>query len=318
MTSTLTYQLRLMAGSAILLAATASYAQEPGPVEFAQGAANGFPESVTSTSDGTLFAGSMSGGTVHRAEPGASAAEIWIEKPAEGPGAVVGVYADESAGTLWACYSDPSVFAGGEAMPAVLRAYDLSSGEEIGSYTFPQASFCNDIATTADGTAYAADTMGARIMRIAPDADEAEVWFEDERLAGVDGLSFGPDGALYLNSVTTNKLFRLELGSDGAPGTLTELTVSEPLQGPDGMRFGPDGILYLAENAAGRVDALTIEGDTVTVRELQDGFKGPTAVTLVGDTLWVAEAKLGLMGGEEDPGTFYLHPVPLTDAQSEE
>lgn len=309
MTSKLIFNLGLMAGT--MLATTAAFSQDLGPVEFSQGAANGFPESVTSTSDGTLFAGSMSGGTLHRAEAGAGAAEIWIDKPAEGPGAVIGVFADEAAGTLWACYSDPASFAGGESMPSVLRAYDLASGEEKGSFTFPEGSFCNDIATIADGTAYATDTSGARVLRIAPGATEAEVWFEDEQLAGVDGLSFGPDGALYLNSVTANKLFRLDIGSDGAPGTLTELTVSEPLQGPDGMRFGPDGVLYLAENAAGRVDALTIDGDNVTVRELQGGFTGPTAVTLVEDMLWVAEAKLGLLGSEEDPGTFYLHPVPL-------
>jgi sugar lactone lactonase YvrE len=305
-----------LTGVTALFAVGAPFAQDQVPVEFGTGMANGFPESVTSTSDGALYAGSMSGGTLHRVEPGAAKAELWVEAPTEGPGAVIGVYADEAAGKLWACYADLAVFSGGEAMPSVLRSYDLESAEETGSFTFPEGSFCNDIATLEDGTAFAADTAGSRVLRIAPDGEEAEVWFEDEQLAGVDGLSFGPDGALYLNSVTTNKLFRLDMGSDGAAGTLTELTTSEPLQGPDGMRFGPDGILYLAENAAGRVDAVTIEGDNAQIEELKGGFEQPTAVTLVDDTLWIAEAKLGLLGGQEDPGTFYLHPVALGAASS--
>ena len=300
-----------VASTTALVWAGGIQAQTEGGVEFGSGA-SGFPESVTSTSDGTLYAGSLAGGMIHRAAPGAAAAEAFIDKPAEGPGAVIGVLADEANGTLWACYSDLAAFAGGEALPSVLRSYDLESGEETGAFTFPAASFCNDIVTTSDGTAFAADTSGARILRIAPGATEAETWFADPQLAGVDGLAFGQDGALYVNSVTANKLFRLDVNEDGTPGTLTELTLSEAVQGPDGMRAGPDGTLYLAENAAGRVSELTIDGDNVTVRELQGGFNGPTAVTLVGDTLWVAEAKIGMLGGQEDPDTFYVYPVPLS------
>ena len=104
----------------------------------------------------------------------------------------------------------------------------------------------------------------------------------------------------------------IDIGADGTAGAIIELTLSEPLKGPDGMRFGDDGVLYLAENAAGRVDAVTIDGDTATIAPLPgEAYDFPAAVTKVGDTLWVLESKLGLLGKEEDPGTFYIHPVSL-------
>jgi hypothetical protein len=53
------------------------------------------------------------------------------------------------------------------------------------------------------------------------------------------------------------------------------------------------GKLFVAENGSGKVDALTITGDTAHVRVLKDGLKTPTAVEPVGDTLWIAERGTG-------------------------
>lgn len=292
----------------LVLMASAAFAQEATKVEV--GSAQEFPESVTSTNDGTLFVGSITQGTVLKAAAGAAAVEPFIAKPTEGPSSVLGVYADEANGNLWVCYADMAAFAGAESAPSVLRSYDLASGAEKSAYTFDGTSFCNDIATTADGTAYAADTIASRVVRV--NGNKLEDWATGEGLAGVDGLSFGPDGHLYVNSVTANKLIRIDVGADGASGAMTELKLSEEIKGPDGMRFGDDGVLYLAENAAGRVDAVTIDGDTATISPIaSEVFDFPTAVTKAGNTLWVLEAKIGKLGGAEDPGTFYVHPLAL-------
>jgi len=294
--------------TSILMASTA-VAQEPAKVKIGNGAKE-FPESVTSTADGTLFVGSTTAGVVYKAAPGATSGEVFIAAPAEGPSAALGVYADEANGSLWVCYADFAAFSGAEAKPSVLRSYDLATGAEKASYTFDGPSFCNDIATTADGTAYAADTLAARVVRVSGDA--LETWASGEILAGADGLSFGPDGALYVNSVSSGKLLRIDVGADGKAGEIVDLELSQPLKGPDGMRFGDDGLLYLAENAAGQVDSIAIDGNKATVTVLPgDAYDFPAAVTKVGDTLWVLESKLGKLGGEEDPGEFFVHPVSL-------
>lgn len=275
------------------------------------GDAGVFPESITSTADGTLIAGSIGTGQIYRAAPGASLAEGWIPAVAEGPTAVLGVYADEINNTLWACYSDLALFAGAGGKPSMLRSYDLSSGALKTSVPLGEGTFCNDIATAADGTAYAADTAGGQLLKVAPGATTAETFFKDAALASLDGLSFGPDRALYLNGVSTNKLFRLTV-ADGQPGTLTELKLSQDISGPDGMRFGDDGVLYLAENGSAQVSAVTFDGDTANIRVVaKEGWDSPTAVTKVGDTLWVVEAKFSKMATPQEAGSFYAYPVPL-------
>jgi sugar lactone lactonase YvrE len=270
-----------------------------------------FPESLTSTADGTLIVGSIGTGQIYKAAPGAATADSWIAAVTDGPTAVLGVYADEANKTLWACYSDLAMFAGAGGKAAVLRSYDLDSGALKTTVALGEGTFCNDIATTADGTAYAADTAGGQVLKVAPGATTAEPYFKDATLASLDGLSFGPDGALYLNGVSTNKLFRLTI-ADGKPGTLTELKLSQEIKGPDGMRFGDDGVLYLAENGNGQVDSVTFDGDNATIKVVaKDGWDTPTAVTKVGSTLWVIEAQFSKMQTPDQAGSFYAYPVAL-------
>lgn len=291
--------------------ASGAMAQDLQPIQVGS-AQKEFPESITSTSDGALYAGSMTHGVIYKAAPGTASAEPFVEAQTEGPAGVAGVFADEANKTLWACYVDLAAFGGGDSKPSVLRSFDLTTGASKASYTFAGASFCNDIATTADGTAYATDTMGGRIVRIAPGAAELEEWLKSDSLAGIDGLSFAPDGKLYANSVTANKLMRIDMGADGAAGAVTDLTLSQEIKGPDGMRFGDDGVLYLAENANGRVDSVDIQGDAATITPLPGNvYDFPAAVTKVGSTLWVLESQLGKMGGDVDPGAFMIHPVTL-------
>ena len=268
-----------------------------------------FPESFAAAPDGTLYAGSLTMGTIMKAAPGATTTEPFIDKPADGPGSVLGVYADSASGLLWACYSDLTAFSGKPAAPSIARSYDLATGAVKASYPLPDGSFCNDFASSADGTVYVADTTGARVLRLKPGASDLETWLADPSLMGVDGATLGPDGKLYLNNVMTNQLMRVEIGADGAAGAVTQLTTNQPLKGPDGMRFGSDGTLYLAENGAGQADSVKVDGDNATITPLITGLSAPTAVDYSGSTLWVLEAKIDKMGDPNEAGPFYMIPV---------
>jgi len=269
-----------------------------------------FPESLTSTADGTLIVGGVGTGQIYRAAPGAATAEGWIAAPAEGPGSVLGVYADEPNGTLWACYSDLAMFGGQGGKAAVLRSYDLNSGDLKTAVPLGEGTFCNDIATTDDGTAYVAETAGGQVLTVAPGASTATPFLKDAALASVDGLSFGPDGALYLNGVSTNKLFRLALNADGTAGALTELTLSQEIKGPDGMRFGDDGVLYLVENGNAQLDAVTFDADRATIEVIaKQDWDTPTAVTKVGDTLWVVESQFSKLATPDAAAPFHAYTV---------
>ena len=53
-----------------------------------------FPESITSTPDGTLIVGSLGHGNVMRIAPGTTTAEEWIKPGTAGLNSILGVFAD--------------------------------------------------------------------------------------------------------------------------------------------------------------------------------------------------------------------------------
>ena len=61
-----------------------------------------------------------------------------------------------------------------------LRSFDLKTGAAKGTYPFPANSgVCNDIAVSADGSAYASESFRGRVHRLKPGATALEVWVTD-------------------------------------------------------------------------------------------------------------------------------------------
>jgi sugar lactone lactonase YvrE len=271
-----------------------------------------FPESLTSTSDGALIIGSITKSEIFRAPKGAAKTEVWIKPGTNGLQRILGVFADQRAGTLWVC-SDKLAPNGA---PSALKTFDLKTGAPKGSYDFPgDNALCNDIAIGPDGTAYATDTIVGSVLRLKKGATALDVWAKDAKLAGADGIAFGDNETIYVNTVTTGHLFRIPVGKDGAAGAITQIKPSQELSRPDGMRAMGKNQFLLIEGA-GRLDHVTIGGDFAKIEVLKNGFNGPTAVTQTGNIAWVLEGKLNYMNDpklkDQDPGPFKAYAVPLT------
>lgn len=270
-----------------------------------------FPESLSSTSDGTLYIGSIAKSAIFKAPKGAATAEVWIKPGTNGLQRVLGVLADQKSNTLWVC-SDKLQPNGA---PSALKAFDLKTGAAKGSYDFPNDNaLCNDIAIGTDGTAYATDTLANRIMRLKKGGSALDVWIKDDKLAGADGIAFGDNDTLYVNTVTTGHLFRIPINKDGSAGAITQIQPSQELSRPDGMRtLGKNEFLLI--EGAGRLDRVTISGDSAKIDVIKDGFNGPTAVTQTGKIAWVLEGKLNYMNDpklkDQDPGPFKAYAVPI-------
>jgi sugar lactone lactonase YvrE len=274
-----------------------------------------FPESLTSTRNGTLYFGSLGQDSVYRAMPNATKAETWIQPKANGLQTVLGVFADESAGTLWVCSSASGGRGGAPVVgETALKAYSLKDAAFKASYAFPGNGLCNDIAVARDGTVYATDTTGARVLRLKKGAKALDVWAADPMLlAGADGVALLADGSVYVNSVMQGTLLRIPVKADGSAGTIVKLEPSRPLMSPDGMRSVGSKTMLLVEGA-GRLDEVTINGDKAEIKTLKEGMTGPTAVTLAGGMAYVSEARLSLRNDpayrDKDPGPFRAVGVP--------
>jgi len=299
--------MKLLASAFILAALTASAAQA---ADIAVLTPKAFPESLTSTANGTIYIGSLSQGEVYRALPGERVAKTWISKDAGKFGLVLGVLADARSSTLFVCDNN------GEH--AYLKTFSLKTSAMMKSYELPGGGFCNDIALKG-ADAYITDTKGGRILKLASGGDALSVWYTNDKSdSSLDGLVWQGD-ALYTNTYNGNHLIRISLDPDGSAGKGVNLTTSMDIYQPDGMRLTPDGKILMVEGRGkdgnGRLDEVTVSGDAATITVIQDKFMLPTAVTVVGKTAYVLEAKLNYQRDpalkDKDPGTFKAYAVPL-------
>ncbi|MEY2855026.1 MAG: hypothetical protein RL030_2158, partial [Pseudomonadota bacterium] len=235
---------------------------------------------------------------------------------ANGLGSVFGVLAHEPSGTLWAC-SVPSFIA--PPRPGAMNelvAFDLASGALSARHAFPPGrATCNDMSVAPDGAVLVADTQGGRILRLPPKGEALEIFAEDARLRGVDGIAFSGDGRLYVNNVQSGAMLRVETGTDGKFSALAELKVSEKLGGPDALRLIEGNRFLQAEGTSGRITEVTIVGDEAHIRVLRAGLDSSPGVTRVGDTAYAIEGKIRYLIDPklkgQDPGPFRIIAIPI-------
>lgn len=251
------------------------------------------PENLAVGPDGTLYVGSAGSPYIYAVKKGATTATRFIDASGAGVGTFFfGVLADPASNTLWTCQLTPVAGTTPVRRITALRGFDLKSAAPKLSWTLPgDNSTCNDFSVGPDKALYITDTANQKIFRLAPGAQAAEIYLDHRTLLGIDGITF-LNGTLYVNNVFFNKLYRVPVGADGKPGAPVDIWMDAPVRGPDGMRAA-NGKLFLAENAAGKISSLTINGDTAHVTVIKEGLQTPTGVEPAGDALWFTERGTG-------------------------
>jgi len=274
-----------------------------------------FPESMTSSADGSVFFGSIGNKMIYRAAPGSDKAEPFVQPGTDGLQSTFGLFADNKSGTLYACSNVLGGPPGGPPPPpATVYAFDLKTGATKGHYPFAAAGgFCNDMATTPDGTLYATDTNNMQVEVLTKGAVTLQVWSGADGSLGkkggvIDGISV-LGHRIIVNELAVSKLFSIEIGKDGTAGAPVEITLDRPISRPDGMRtFGKSAVLIVEGGDGGKLEKITFDGNNGKVDLIKQGYPdGPVAVTVVGKTAYVCEGQLS--GMMRRPGSSAPAPV---------
>jgi streptogramin lyase len=284
-----------------------------------------FPESITSTRDGTLYVGRLGDGGIVRVKPRTRESTIFVQPGASGSRSILGVFADEASNTLWACSNDLSALgapATGSDTGSALKVFDLKTGNGKRSVSLPGShAFCNDIAVDAQGSVYVTDSANPTILKLSAGATAFDVFAQDSSFsaaqsggAGLDGIAFGSDGNLYVTNYTAGELIRVEV-KGGRAGRITSLSGNHRLKFPDGLRTLGNNSFLLVEGS-GTLDRVVIQGDTFAVTQVHGGFATPTSVARTGTTAWVSEGNLAYFFDASKKSStpslpFRIYAIPL-------
>jgi hypothetical protein len=289
-----------------------------------------FPESITSTTDGTLYVGRVGDGGIVRIKPRTAESTIFVQPGASGSRSILGVFADEVSSTLWACSNDLSALGGpatSRDTASALKGFDLKTGDGKRSVLLPGShAFCNDIEVDAKGSVYVTDSANPTILKLSPGATTFEVFARDSAFSppqggfGLDGIAFGSDGNLYVTTYTVGELVRVEV-KDGRAGRVTTLSGTHHLKFPDALRAFGDNSFLLIEGS-GTLDRVVIQGDAFVVTQVRGGFATPTSVARVGTTAWVSEGQLAFFFDPSKKNSspslpFRIYQVPLRKEDTE-
>jgi sugar lactone lactonase YvrE len=249
-----------------------------------------------------VFVGSLADGAIYRIDAATHEGDIIV--PGQEGAMAVGIEADEPNGRIW-------VAGGGTGE---VRVYAADRGDLLETYSFEGTGFINDVAFTGDA-AVATDSNVAQLLVIPLGADGSLPPPEDatatpisgdlvyqEDAFNANGIVAAADGTPIVVQSVTGGLFRV----DPTTGATTAIdTGGADLTAGDGMYI--DGsTLYVSRNQAEIIATLELDEALSTaslVSELtSDGLDIPTTLTLVGDDLWIVNARFGT---EATPETEY-------------
>ena len=210
------------------------------PTEIALPGEGAYPESITAAPDGTLYVSSPAVGGVWRIKPQTGTVEEWIKPGAFDTRSTLGVLVDSKANLLWVCSNDFSAagIPGPSSVPgSFVKGFDLASGEGKVSAKLPgNATLCNDMVVGPDGSLFVTNSLAPQILKLKPGSNQLEVWLESpdfeqppQGAPGLDGIAFGGDGNVYVNTFANGNFFRVEV-KDGRPAKITKLKPSRAIK----------------------------------------------------------------------------------------
>jgi sugar lactone lactonase YvrE len=273
-----------------------------------------FSEGVTVDDDGNFYIGSMNLGLIHKVASNGTTSSAFISPNSENDlVSVIGLYADSANDRLYVCSSDAGNSQQAGDAQAAIKAFDLSDGSFVASYTWPAYTdpwvdmedsgvpngvngFCNDMTMDGDGNLYATDSWYPRILRLPAGGDSLEEWVVDADVFPsadpwhLNGIDIDPStDTLYVVENHPGALFAVPILGNGSAGMVTKITTQRPVYMPDGLKVIGDGMLAIAEGQTSGMATVEITGFQGFVRRVSTGFDGVATFAMLDGNAWLVE-----------------------------
>ena len=171
-----------------------------------------------------------------------------------------------------------------------LFAVGGSRGTRAGRFSWPEA-----VAVAPDGTVWAADTRGDRVMRFPANLDDdltnADVFGGSGDGVGefnyIEDLDVAPDGRVYVADTRNDRIQVLDPGT----GAIAVFPASVGLAGPQGVA-ATDRSVYVADTGSGRILRFDRTTGRLQRRSPAGLLRGPEGVAVGTDgSVWVADTR---------------------------
>ncbi|QIS16211.1 SMP-30/gluconolactonase/LRE family protein [Nocardia arthritidis] len=296
--------------------AIATAANDPSiAVAYALPGDRAYPESIAvDPRNGDTYVSSYTTGAVFRAASGAATAETFLAPGADGRNTANGVKVDP-AGRLWVIDSTAGV-----------SVYDTVTHARLARFTVAATNpfFVNDLAFTADGTAYLTDSKRPVVYRVTPGqfAEATANGGCGELIPAMDlgavvpphgpdaftlnGIAVDPTGRYLLTvDMTGGGLFRASL-NPGDPNPVRKVTLNGgDMKAADGIELRGE-TLWVAHNSTNSISRWRLSDDGATATQEQrftdQSLRVPTGLVHVGDRLLVTASQFD-KGGPMGQGT---------------
>jgi hypothetical protein len=133
---------------------------------------------------------------------------------------------------------------------AVLRTFDLASGQPLKAVEVTGATFLNGIGVTADGTAYISNTQPPQRIYKVTASDEVSVFVDGDPLTTPNGVAIDLAGNIVVVNIASNDVLTFNPAGDLI---LTENAVEG---GNDGLVITEDGTKYVSSVRFGSVSRI--------------------------------------------------------------
>ncbi|MFJ8016477.1 SMP-30/gluconolactonase/LRE family protein [Streptomyces sp. NPDC096339] len=227
-----------------------------------------YPEGIaTDARTHTVYVGSYADGTVYRARPGRTEAEVFLPSGTDGRRTANGLRVD-ARGRLWVTDSTAGV-----------SVYDTATGSRLAHFEVAGSGprFVNDLTITPDGAAYLTDSVRGVIYRVTPEQLAAGSGPLTEAYDLSPALRPRPAGGFSLNGIVSDRAGRYLLAVDMPEGDLYRVDLAtgavrrvdlggRDMKAADGLDLSPDGTLRVAHNTTNTLTRWRLGADGTRAR----------------------------------------------------